>query len=92
MIVQPAFTTQTQVDAAVAEVLRKKNPAALDKVRFEMKDHASLADALARHDGPHLNAMLASTNVEIAIVVSLFEGLLQPLLRSAVRLRCCRVL
>jgi hypothetical protein len=36
MIVQTAFTTQTQVDAAVADVRHKMNPAALDKVRFEV--------------------------------------------------------
>lgn len=35
MILQPEFITPAQVAAAVEEVRRKKNPAALDKVRFE---------------------------------------------------------
>jgi hypothetical protein len=35
MIAQPEFITRAQVDAAIAEVRKKKNPAALDRVRFE---------------------------------------------------------
>ncbi len=35
MILQPDFIAKAQVDAAFAEVRRKKNPAALDRVRFE---------------------------------------------------------
>ena len=35
MIVQPEFIAQAQVDAAMEEVRKKKNPAALDRVRFE---------------------------------------------------------
>jgi len=35
MILQPDFISKAQVDAAFAEVRRKKNPAALDRVRFE---------------------------------------------------------
>jgi hypothetical protein len=35
MILQPDFIAQPQVDAAFDEVRRKKNPAALDQVRFE---------------------------------------------------------
>ena len=35
MIVQPEFITKVQVEAAMEEVRKKKNPAALDKVRFE---------------------------------------------------------
>jgi hypothetical protein len=35
MIVQPEFIAQAQVDAAIEEVRKKKNPAALDRVRFE---------------------------------------------------------
>lgn len=35
MIVQPQFITRAEVDAAFDEVRRKKNPAALDRVRFE---------------------------------------------------------
>jgi hypothetical protein len=35
MIVQPEFITQAQVDAAFDQVRKKKNPAALDRVRFE---------------------------------------------------------
>lgn len=35
MIVQPEFITKAQVAAAIEEVRKKKNPAALDRVRFE---------------------------------------------------------
>ncbi len=36
MILQPEFISRSQVDAAFEEVRRKKNPTALDRVRFEM--------------------------------------------------------
>src|ERR1039457_2614983 len=35
MILQPEFIAQAEVDAAFAEVRKKKNPAALDRVLFE---------------------------------------------------------
>jgi hypothetical protein len=35
MILQPEFVSQAQVDTAIDQVRRKKNPAALDRVRFE---------------------------------------------------------
>jgi len=35
MILQPEFICQSQVNAAIDEVRRKKNPAALDRVRLE---------------------------------------------------------
>jgi hypothetical protein len=35
MIVQPQFIAQPEVDAAFDQVRKKKNPAALDRVRFE---------------------------------------------------------
>src|ERR1035437_2111897 len=35
MILQPEFIAKREVDAAFAEVRKKKNPAALDRVRFE---------------------------------------------------------
>jgi hypothetical protein len=35
MILQPEFITRANIDAAFDEVRRKKNPAALDRVRFE---------------------------------------------------------
>lgn len=35
MILQPEFIAKAEVDAAFAEVRKKKNPAALDRVRFE---------------------------------------------------------
>jgi hypothetical protein len=35
MILQPEFIAQAEVDAAFKEVRKKKNPAALDRVRFE---------------------------------------------------------
>jgi len=35
MIVQPEFISKTQVDKAFDEVRKRKNPAALDRVRFE---------------------------------------------------------
>jgi len=36
MIVQPEFISSAQVDAAFDQVRKKKNPAALDRARFEM--------------------------------------------------------
>jgi hypothetical protein len=35
MILQPEFISRTHIDAASADVRKKKNPAALDRVRFE---------------------------------------------------------
>jgi hypothetical protein len=46
MIVQPEFITRAQVDAAFAEVRRKKNPAALDRVRFETLTEGPSAQVL----------------------------------------------
>ena len=42
MIVQPEVIGQAEIDAAFADVRKKKNPAALDRVRFE-----SLAEGLS---------------------------------------------
>jgi len=50
MIAQPEFITQTMVDAAVAEVQRKKNPAALSRVRFEAYTEGQCAQIM--HIGP----------------------------------------
>ncbi len=50
MIVQPQFIAQAEVDAAFAEVRRKKNPAALDRVRFETLTEGLSAQVL--HIGP----------------------------------------
>jgi hypothetical protein len=46
MILQPDFVNRAQVDAAFAEVRKKKNPAALDRVRFETLDEGSAAQIL----------------------------------------------
>jgi hypothetical protein len=50
MIAQPEFITQTQVDAAMEEVRKKKNPAALGRVRFETLTEGAAAQVL--HVGP----------------------------------------
>jgi hypothetical protein len=51
MIMQPDAITPAMVDAAVAELRHKKNPAALDKVRFE-RFHEGLS-AQIMHIGPY---------------------------------------
>jgi hypothetical protein len=50
MIAQPSFVTQAIVDAAIAEVRRKKNPAAISKLRFESFDEGRCAQIM--HIGP----------------------------------------
>lgn len=50
MILQPEFVTRAQVDSAFAEVRCKKNPAALDRVRFETLEEGSAAQVL--YTGP----------------------------------------
>lgn len=50
MIMQPTFVTPEMVDAAVAEVKRKKNPIALSKVRFEAFSEGTVAQTM--HIGP----------------------------------------
>lgn len=50
MIMQPEFITKSMVDAAIAEVKKKKNPAALGKVRFEALDEGNVAQIM--HIGP----------------------------------------
>jgi hypothetical protein len=51
MIAQPEFITQADVDAAIDEVRRKKNPAALDRVRFEKFFEGAAAQIL--YAGPY---------------------------------------
>jgi hypothetical protein len=46
MIVQPEFVAQPEVDAAFAEVRKKKNPAALDRVRFETLEEGACVQVL----------------------------------------------
>ena len=50
MIAQPEFITQAMVDAAIAEVKRKKDPIALSKLRFEKFDEGQCAQLM--HIGP----------------------------------------
>ncbi len=50
MIAQPPFITQAMVDTAIAEVARKKNPAALSRLRFE--SYAEGNSAQIMHIGP----------------------------------------
>jgi hypothetical protein len=50
MIMQPEFVTRNMVDAALAEVRRKKAPPALAKVRFEALSEGLCAQML--HIGP----------------------------------------
>jgi hypothetical protein len=46
MIVQPEFIARAQVDAAIKEVRKKKNPAALDRVRYETLTEGPSAQVL----------------------------------------------
>lgn len=50
MIAQPPFITREMVDAASAEVARKKNPAAISRLRFEAYTEGRCAQIL--HIGP----------------------------------------
>jgi hypothetical protein len=50
MIVQPDVIGQAEIDAAFAEVRKKKNPAALDRVRFETLEEGPSAQVL--YTGP----------------------------------------
>lgn len=50
MIAQPPFVTQAMLDAALAEVKNKKNPAALSQLRFEAFTEGKCAQIL--HIGP----------------------------------------
>lgn len=50
MIMQPEFISKEMVNAAIAEVKIKKNPAALDKVRFEALAEGNAAQIM--HIGP----------------------------------------
>ncbi len=51
MVMQPDPITREMVTDAVAEVRRKKNPPALDRVRFEVYDEGLVAQLL--HIGPY---------------------------------------
>jgi hypothetical protein len=46
MIVQPEFIEKAEVDAAFDQVRKKKNPAALDRVRFETLSEGKCAQTL----------------------------------------------
>jgi hypothetical protein len=50
MIVQPDVIGQAEIDAAFDEVQKKKNPAALDRVRFETLTEGPSAQVL--YTGP----------------------------------------
>lgn len=50
MIAQPPFVTQEMIDTAIAEVKRKKNPAAISRLRFETFTEGECAQTL--HIGP----------------------------------------
>jgi len=50
MIMQPDFVTKEMIESAVSEVRKKKNPAAISKVRFEALSEGTCAQIL--HVGP----------------------------------------
>jgi hypothetical protein len=50
MIAQPSFVTQEIIDRAVVEVKKKKNPAAISKVRLESLSEGTCAQIM--HSGP----------------------------------------
>jgi hypothetical protein len=51
MIMQPDIITREMVDAAIAEVKRKKNPAALDKMKFKKFEEGTAAQIM--YTGPY---------------------------------------
>ncbi len=53
MILQPDFIERAQVDAAFEQVRKKKNPAALDRVRFETLEEGAAVQTL--YLGPFAN-------------------------------------
>jgi hypothetical protein len=61
MIAQPEFITKALVDAAMEEVRKKKNPAALDRVRFETLTEGPSAQVLYlgpfSEEGPTIQRM-----------------------------------
>jgi hypothetical protein len=61
MILQPEFISPANVDAAIAEVRRKKNPAALDRVRFETLEEGESVQTLYfgpfSEEGPTIRRM-----------------------------------
>ncbi len=50
MIMQPDFVTKEMVESAISEVSKKKNPAAISRVRFEALSEGNCAQIL--HVGP----------------------------------------
>ena len=50
MVMQPSFVKEAMVEAAIEQVRRKKNPAALSKVRFEALSEGKAAQIM--HLGP----------------------------------------
>ena len=46
MIAQPPFVTQAMVDTAIAEVTKKRNPAAIAKLRFEIFTEGTCAQIM----------------------------------------------
>jgi hypothetical protein len=61
MILQPEFITRANIDAAFDEVRRKKNPTALDRVRFEALDEGESVQTLYlgpfSEEGPTIQRM-----------------------------------
>ncbi len=61
MILQPDFISQAQVEAAFDEVRKKKNPAALDRVRFDALEEGPSAQILYvgsfANEGPTIQRM-----------------------------------
>jgi len=60
MILQPEFIDQREVDVAFDQVRKKKNPAALDQVRFETLEEGPSAQTLYlgpfSEEGPTISA------------------------------------
>ena len=61
MILQPEFVSPANVEAAIAEVRSKKNPAALDRVRFETLEEGGSVQTLYfgpfSEEGPTIQRM-----------------------------------
>jgi hypothetical protein len=61
MILQPEFISRANVDAAFDEVRKKKNPAALERVRFEVLDEGDSIQTLYQgpfsQEGPTIQRM-----------------------------------
>lgn len=68
MVMQPKYVSAADVEAAVEEVRKKKNPAVLDKVRFECLHEGKAAQIM--HIGPYSTEASNIQKIHAAIQAS----------------------